>query len=126
MKEGEKFKMEAITADKVKMEEVENTDGIFIQWLLSEKEGSERIYIRRFTLKPGAKMPFHKHGNCEHLQYYLKGKGKVRMGKKDIDVNQGDALFIPSGVPHSYLNTGDDDLQFLCIVPGIDIETDFL
>ena len=126
MKSEDILSIEPINADDVKMEEIPNTEGIFIQWLIADKEGSKRIHLRRFTLKPGAKMTYHVHDNCEHLQYYLKGKSKVRLGEHEKYLCPGDALFIPSGVPHLYENIGEEDLQFLCIVPAIEIETKFI
>ncbi len=113
-------------SEGVEVEDVGNSEGITIQRLIVDRDGSERIHMRKFTMKPGAWMKFHKHDNCEHVQYFLKGEVKLKMGDEEYDVEKDDAVFIPADTPHSYENHGDEEARFLCIVPGIDIETDIL
>jgi quercetin dioxygenase-like cupin family protein len=33
-------------------------------------------------------------------------------------VKAGDVVFIPAGAPHWYVNNGDEDFEFLCIIPN--------
>jgi quercetin dioxygenase-like cupin family protein len=33
-------------------------------------------------------------------------------------VNAGDVVFIPEGAPHWYQNNGEEDFEFLCIIPN--------
>ncbi len=112
-----------IYADNVEMEEVENAIGISIQWLISKEQGSNKMHLRRFVMEPGAVMPLHSHSNCEHVQYYLKGRVIVQIEDREYKVGKGDAVFIPVGAAHSYSNIGDGRAAFLCMVPMIDIET---
>jgi len=104
-------------------EDVPNADKVKIQWLISDNDGSQGIYMRKFTMQPGADMKLHSHPNTEHLQYYLKGEVKLHMGDDEYEVGEGDSIFIPAGVRHKYKNIGEEEAVFLCIVPGGNSET---
>ncbi|MFO7992063.1 MAG: cupin domain-containing protein [Thermoplasmata archaeon] len=110
----------------VEVEEVEGAEGITIQKLIVEKHGSKNIRMRKFTMKPGAWMVLHEHENIEHLQYFLKGKVKLTMGDEVYDVKKDDIVFIPVGAAHKYENKGDEEAQFLCIIPNKEVKTDIL
>lgn len=115
-----------IDSQEVEKNEVERAKDIDIQWLISEEEGSDNIYMRKFTIKPGGSMGYHKHDETEHVQYVLKGSIELMMDGVKYTVSRGDAVFIPQNVPHSYENIGDDDAKFLCIIPSGDVQTEII
>jgi quercetin dioxygenase-like cupin family protein len=87
-----------------------------IQVLITAQEGPN-FALRRFVMQPGGSMP--KHTNTlEHEQYVLRGHASVGIGGETFDVRVGDVLFIPQGVPHWYQNLGDEQFEFLCIIPN--------
>ena len=87
-----------------------------IQVLISSQEGPN-FAMRRFVMEPGGGMP--KHTNTvEHEQYVLTGHAKVGIGDGEFEVKAGDVLFIPEGAPHWYKNIGDDNFEFLCMIPN--------
>ncbi len=110
-------------SDDVVKEEVPDAKGIKIQWLISDKDGSDRIYLRKFTMEPGADMTLHSHPDTEHVQYYIKGKVKLFMSSDEYDVEAGDSVFIPAGVKHKYVNLSTEEAIFLCMIPGGDTVT---
>ena len=63
-------------------------------------------------------MPFHTN-TVEHGQYVLKGKARVNLGDESFIAQKDDIIFIPAGVPHSYHVIGDDDYEFLCLIPNL-------
>lgn len=75
--------------------------------------------MRKFVIKKDGHMPFHTN-TVEHEQYVLKGKARVRMGEESFIAVKDDIIFIPAGVPHSYHVIGDEDYEFLCLVPNKD------
>lgn len=104
------------SSESVATEVVGAGTGTKRQVLISEKEGPN-FALRRFIMKPGGGMP--KHTNTvEHEQYVLKGKARVGFGEKIFEVNAGDAVFIPEGVPHWYEADEKEGFEFLCIVPN--------
>jgi quercetin dioxygenase-like cupin family protein len=87
-----------------------------IQVLISAQEGSN-FAMRRFVMEAGGGMP--KHTNTvEHEQYVLQGHAVVGIGDEELEVKTGDVVFIPEGVPHWYQNIGEENFEFLCIIPN--------
>jgi len=75
--------------------------------------------MRKFVIKKDGNMPYHTN-TVEHEQYVLKGKARVRLGDESFIAVKDDILFIPAGVAHSYQVIGDEDYEFLCLVPNRD------
>ena len=73
--------------------------------------------MRKFIIKSKGSMPLHTN-SVEHEQYVLRGSAKVVIGDDVKIVNKDDILFIPADVPHSYDVVGDEDYEFLCLVPN--------
>jgi len=71
--------------------------------------------LRVFTVKPGGSTPHHHHP-WEHETYILTGNGRV-VGDNTVDVSAGDAVFVGAGETHSFENTGNEDLRFICVIP---------
>ncbi len=64
-------------------------------------------------------MPFHTN-TVEHEQLVLKGKAEVRIGDETVIVQKDDVVFIPAALPHSYKCIGDENFEFLCLVPHLE------
>jgi quercetin dioxygenase-like cupin family protein len=73
--------------------------------------------LRRFTMEPGGGMPTHTN-TVEHEQYVLRGHASIGIGEARYEVSAGDVVFIPEGVAHWYQNTGEENFEFLCIIPN--------
>ncbi len=87
-----------------------------IQVLISSKEGPN-FALRRFVMQPGGGMPNHTN-TVEHEQYVLRGHANIGIGTETFEVHAGDVVFIPEGVPHWYQNLGEENFEFLCIIPN--------
>ncbi|NPA92160.1 MAG: cupin domain-containing protein [Chloroflexi bacterium] len=111
-------------ADEVPYQEIGAAEKTYIQFLIPPDEGPH-FAMRRITMKPGGGMP--KHTNTvEHEQYVLQGRGQVAIGDEVYEVQPGDVMFIPAGVPHWYRNIGEEDFVFLCLVPNLPDEVQVL
>ena len=85
--------------------------------VLIDSDTAPNFAMRCFKMEPGGGMP--KHTNeVEHEQYVLNGKAKIGIGENVYEVKSGDVVFIPAGIPHWYKNIGNEDFQFLCLVPN--------
>lgn len=73
--------------------------------------------MRRFVMGPGGGMPEHTN-TVEHEQYVLRGRARISIDGEEFEVQAGDAVFIPEGVPHWYQNVGEENFEFLCVVPN--------
>lgn len=67
----------------------------------------------------GVKM--HEHP-AEHGYFVMEGKMLLCIGKeeKEVEVEAGTAISIPSGVPHSFRSIGKDKLRLIMIYSSLD------
>ena len=91
-------------------------EGVSMAMLISN-EVAPNFMMRKFRIKSGGFMPYHTN-SVEHEQFVLSGEAKVIIDGKKRVAKAGDVLFIPSGVAHSYEVIGDEDYEFLCLVPN--------
>jgi quercetin dioxygenase-like cupin family protein len=63
---------------------------------------------------PGGSSKLHR-DPYNHAFYFIKGTGTVQVGNETKDLEPGTVVKIPQGLPHGFVNTGDDDLVFLVI-----------
>jgi quercetin dioxygenase-like cupin family protein len=96
---------------------VERSRGAAIQVLIGPGEGAPNFITRRFTLKPGGRIPRHRHDTIEHEQFMLASSVVIGLDDDEIEVAEGDCIFIPAGVSHWYENRTDRTASFLCMVP---------
>ena len=96
--------------------EVAAGTGTTMQMLISP-ESAPHFAMRCFTIAPGGGMPNHTN-EVEHEQYVLEGSAEITINDERFTVMEGDVVFIPGGLPHSYTNTGGSDFRFLCLVPN--------
>ena len=110
--------------DNIPSEAVPNAIGVSKQVLISPEE-APHFALRCFTIQPGGKMPLHTN-TVEHEQYVLSGKAKVTLGEEHYEVEAGNVVFIPAGMPHAYTNIGEEPFCFLCSIPNLDDRTTYL
>jgi len=60
----------------------------------------ERVMLSELVLKKGCVVPAHHHEN-EQVSYVIRGKLKFEVNGREIVLNAGDVLHIPSNVVHS-------------------------
>ena len=97
---------------------LDGAEGVRMRVLIGEDQGAPNVVLRRFSINPGGKTPYHTH-SWEHEVYVLGGRGKVRQGGKSWDITTGSTVFVIPGEEHNFENTGEELLEFLCIVPVV-------
>jgi len=103
--------------DEVNEEVVSNAIGVYRRWLISPRCGSLNFAIRLFRIEKGGLSPPDSH-DWEHGVVILSGRGIVTLDEEKYEVRPGMFLFIPPKTKHSFKQTGDDDLIFICVIPG--------
>lgn len=88
-----------------------------IRWLITQKDGASGYAMRLFEIVPGGAIPTHTHNFEQHEIFVFQGSAKVTAGEKEFRVKKGDAIFVPVGEPHSYINDGEEPFRFICVIP---------
>jgi quercetin dioxygenase-like cupin family protein len=96
--------------------DTEGAEHVNIKWLISKNDGAERFQMRVFEVMPGGRTPLHSH-DWEHEVYILAGEGILVYEGEEKAFSKGFFAFVPGGKVHSFVNTGGETLEFLCMVP---------
>jgi quercetin dioxygenase-like cupin family protein len=108
-------------------EAVARSRGAAIQVLIGPADGAPNFVTRRFTLAPGGRIPQHRHDTIEHEQLMIDGVMVLGLGEREVEVREGDAIFIPAGTAHWYENRSERPAVFVCVVPTTaDYHTEWL
>ncbi len=107
-------------AQDVKAQLVKTGKKTSIRVLISSKEGSN-FAMRRFVMQPGGNITEHAN-TVEHEQYVLKGRATIGIDGEAFKVHAGDVVFIPERPPHWDQNVGQEDFEFLSIIPNKPVE----
>lgn len=63
--------------------------------------------------------PLHVHHKQEETIHVLKGRFKVRIGEEIFNLNEGDFAYLPSNIPHAFLNLTDEEGEVIVVyTPG--------
>jgi quercetin dioxygenase-like cupin family protein len=108
----------------VPVEPIAAGNGASRQVLIGPEVGPN-FAMRRFMMEPGGGIPAHTN-TVEHEQYVLRGRARIGVGREEFDVEAGNVLYIPAGMPHWYSVVGDEPFEFLCMVPNLPDEIEML
>lgn len=90
-------------------------DGSEIRELLAYRNSCVRHQsLAEACLPVGAATQEHYHVRTEEIYYLTHGRGRMRLGTEEREVQAGEAIAIPPGVRHKLWNIGDEPLRLLC------------
>lgn len=98
-----------------------------MQWLIKdiEEKAQENKFFRQVLLSgkntqvvimsilPGEDIGMETHVTADQVLYFVEGKGKASVGGEEVDIEEGDIVLVPSGTPHNFMNTGEEDLKII-------------
>lgn len=90
---------------------------VTMQMLLGPQDQCPNFAMRKFTVQPGGFTPRHQH-DYEHEVLVLKGCGTAFSPGGNHALKPGDVVFVPANELHQFLNTGTENLEFICLVPA--------
>ena len=102
-----------IKAEPVAFEE---TKGVKVRWLISDKDKAPNFAMRMFEVAPEGYSPLHTH-SWEHEVFILEGEGVATDGGKETKLRSGTVVYVAPEEKHQFKNTGLDTLKFLCLIP---------
>jgi len=89
---------------------------VTMRLLIGANDGAPNFAMRLFEVGPGGHTPYHSHA-WEHEIYIVDGYGKLIFEGEEKPFEKGFFIFVPGGNMHSFVNTGEGRLEFLCLVP---------
>jgi quercetin dioxygenase-like cupin family protein len=96
-------------------------EGGALQWLIDRDLGAEHVMAYRLVLEPDSALS-HVHAGAEEVLYVLEGTGEARIEGTSHQVGPGQAVFIPDGAEHTYINSGPSPLVVVgALAPPIDL-----
>ena len=102
----------------IKIEKLNVGKDTYKQILISNEE-APNFAMRKFIIEPRGSMPMHTN-SVEHEQYILNGSAKVNIDGQTYLVKKDDIVFIPNGAEHNYKTIGNQNFEFLCLVPNLE------
>jgi len=88
-----------------------------IRWVISEKDGALNFDMRVVEVEPGGQSHHHRHP-WEHQVFVLKGTGIVFQKGFQASIKPGSVIFVSPGEEHCFRNTGDQTMEFICVIPS--------
>jgi len=102
---------------EAKVVNVEGAENATVRWLVSAEDGAPTFAMRKFEVAPGGCTPHHSHAH-EHEIYVLSGSGVCVTPSGEQPISTGDAIYVEPGDDHQFKNTGQQTMEFLCMVPN--------
>ncbi len=96
-----------------------------LTWFASAELGNSKdMTVGQCILKPGMQNPKHAHPNCSEILTVIEGKimHTVEDGK-EVELNVGDTITIPSGFLHQARNIGDAEAVLMISFSSANRET---
>jgi len=81
--------------------------------VLLDRSETEILEIGWNCWRPDLDGPPHKHNDKDQIFYVTNGKGKVILDKKEYAVNPGCLIYVPAGMVHQTITSGNISLCYL-------------
>ena len=95
---------------------MDGVEGVSMRVMLGREDGAPNFAMRHFAVAPGGHTPHHSH-DYEHQLVILGGRGEAIDKGETRPISKGDVLYVVANEEHQFRNTGDEPLEFLCLVP---------
>ena len=70
------------------------------------------------VLPKGSSIGLHTHETSSEIIYILKGNGLIICDGEDEIVNPGSLHYCKKGSSHTFINNGEEDIEFVAVVPN--------
>jgi len=71
------------------------------------------LFCDVYAFEPGQAQGGHRHAVGDKLYFVLSGRGRIRVGDDERDVQAGDLVCAPAGEEHGVVNPGPERLTLL-------------
>lgn len=87
--------------------------GLNVVTVLIDRSETELTEIGHNCWRPRLDGPPHKHNDKDQIFYITSGVGKVKLGNEIYDVTEGKVVYVPAGLVHQTITTGDEPLCYM-------------
>ena len=102
--------------DSEKVEGVRRMPSRISKLLLSEfSVGAKNLSMGVNITDIGSMIPKHAHEGGEEAMFIISGKGTLVVENEERELGPGMAIYMPPGVEHSILNTGEGELKLVWV-----------
>lgn len=84
-------------------------------YIVEDNTFLNNLTVSKTTLYPGKQTGGHSHEGLEEVYTFVKGEGIMIIDDTEQECGPGDIFMIPDGSFHQVRNTGDINLEFVCI-----------
>ncbi|MFW5714235.1 MAG: cupin domain-containing protein [Brevefilum sp.] len=109
------FRWKGVKPEIINTEEVQ---GIIKHILVGPEDGAPNFVMRYFQVPPGEQTFFHTHDH-EHGMLILHGEAQIQIEEELFDLSPLASVFVSGGDLHRVINTGDEPLGFICVIPRL-------
>ena len=95
---------------------IEEVKGVFRREVITADDGAPLFIMRVFEVEPGGATPSHSH-QWEHEVFVLSGRGVVAGEQGATPIGKESIVFVAPNEPHCFVNTGNEPLRFICVIP---------
>jgi len=95
--------------------EGEDWSEIARQVLIGASGETTKFHLRYFEITPGGYSSFETHKH-EHVVIGVRGRGRARLNRRTVEINNLDVLYINPDTPHRLYNPYEEPFGFFCIV----------
>ena len=74
------------------------------------------LFCDVYCFEPGQEQAGHRHAVGDKLYYVVSGRGRIRVGAEERDVEAGDLVCAPAGEEHAVRNPGGERLALLVMM----------
>jgi quercetin dioxygenase-like cupin family protein len=103
---------------EVRAAPIVNQPGVTVRWLVSELDEDPGFALRLYEIEPGATTNAQSH-YWEHEVFVLAGRGVVAGEGIEFPLGEGDVVYVPPVERHRFVNSGDEVLRFLMVLPMV-------
>lgn len=96
---------------------MEGSLGCQVRWLIGQNEHAPNFAMRQFEVSQGGHTPKHFHP-YEHEVFVLRGEGEIVENDRVHPIRAGDCIYVAPDEVHQFRNTGNQPLEFLCLIPN--------
>lgn len=97
--------------------QMDENSNVVETWLVGKAENANNFAIRHYELAAGGVSHLEEHP-YDHGLIILHGSGEVLLGEDVSPIAAGDVVYISPDHRHQVRNTGEQPLQFFCIIPA--------